>query len=182
MFKKLRKRRAEALSDVESSREGIATGMPLPASIAPGTEIQFHPDLIARFNGHHASLRKLLEIVRAHAMDNKFAEAQKSLQSFRNVLSAHLLEENVKLYTYMAKCLVGDPDSEGLITGMKAEMGRIGTGVMHFLNKYRDAGITPFNKAQFLGELDAIGATLAERMEREETSLYSMYMPPDALA
>lgn len=150
------------------------------SEFAPGTELRYHPDLIARFHGHHASLQKLFGAIKTHATNDEFAEAQKSLQAFRRALTSHLLEENIKLYTYLAKCLAADPGTKGLMASMKTEMGQIGNDVMHFVNEYTNAGLTPFNKHQFLKELDAIGVTLLDRIEREESSLYTLYMPPSS--
>lgn len=158
---------------------GQVPATPVP-NCAPGTEIRYHPDLIARFRGHHASLRKLFDATRNHAENDEFAAALKSLKSFRQVLTTHLLEENINLYTYLSKCLARDPDSKELITGMKSEMGQIGRSVMRFMQEYTNAGITPFNKKRFLDELTEMGKLFADRLEREETSLYTLYMPVDA--
>ncbi|HEX7323990.1 MAG TPA: hemerythrin domain-containing protein [Rhodanobacteraceae bacterium] len=147
---------------------------------APGTEIRFHPDLIQRFDGHHAALRKLFNAIQTEATRNDFAGAVASMQAFRRVLMTHLLEENVKLYTYLRKCLVNDTGSAELVRGMKTEMGEIGTRVMQFLNTYIASGITATTKSAFLADLATIGTALSDRLEREETALYTLYMPPDA--
>lgn len=151
---------------------------PVPARYAPGTEITYHPDLIPRFKGHHASLLKLFKAIHTCASNDDFANAQKALRQFRNVLGEHLLEENIKLYTYIAKCVAEDAHSSELMSNMKAEMGETGTVVMRFVRHYGEYGIVADTKRKFLEELDVIGAALVDRIEREENSLYTMYLPP----
>lgn len=184
MFKNLFKKQAyEPLQQDSQAEQSAPAERPVTfvsTAVAPGTEIRYHPDLITRLQGHHIALLKLFGAVKTHAMNDEFADALKSMQSFRQALTTHLLEENVKLYTYLAKCLDADPDNRDLMMDMKSEMGKIGTVVMRFLNQYTNSGITPFNKKQFLEKLDEIGPALVDRIEREESSLYTMYMPPEA--
>lgn len=152
------------------------------ASYAPGTGIPYHPELMQQFAGHHASLRKLFAAIESDAERDNFKGAAASLEAFRRVLMAHLLEENLKLYTYLRKCLINDDASAHIVRDMKKEMGAIGTQVMAFLDGYINTGITSANKHQFLADLTAVGAALADRLEREETTLYTLYMPPEAYA
>ncbi|HET7267733.1 MAG TPA: hemerythrin domain-containing protein [Oleiagrimonas sp.] len=160
----------------------METVEPVSPGVAPGTRITYHPDLINRFHAHHVALQKEFKSIRAHAADNEFAAAQKSLQAFRRTLTSHLLEENIKLYTYLGRCLDNDPVNKDLMASMKSEMGQIGNQVMRFVNEYVNAGITPFNKKQFVAELDAIGVILLDRIDREESSLYALYMPPETFS
>lgn len=153
-----------------------------PLAHAPGTGIPYHPELMQEFAGHHASLRKLFAAITDSANRNDFSGTVATMEAFRRVLMTHLLEENLKLYTYLRKCLINDAASAQLVTGMKKEMGGIGTQVMDFLNAYIESGVTSANKEQFLASLAAIGTALADRLQREETSLYTLYMPPDAFA
>lgn len=163
-----------------ASEGSPATTSRVALHYAPGTEIGYHPDLIPRFQKTHQALQKLYASIKGSAEDNDFVAAQKSIDAFRKTLTGHLLEENVKLYTYLARCLAADPDNKDLIGSMKSEMGQIGTTVMAFIKQYTASGITPFNKRQFLEGWESIGAVLTDRIDREETSLYTMYLPPSA--
>lgn len=174
MFKKLFGRAGK-----ENLPARNTTEMPV-TQFAPGTEISYHPDLIKQFKAHHASLLKLFGTLTESVQKNDFVDAVKTLQTFRRVLSSHLLEENVKLYTYLSKCVAGDGNSSELITDMKAEMGEVGSIVMRFTRHYGEFGITSTNKLKFLEELEGIGAILMDRIQREEESLYTMYLPPAA--
>lgn len=169
----------------KGNRQAVAN-TPIPvmlaatASVAPDSEVSYHADLIERFTGHHVALRKVFATLRGHTAADRFKEAEKSLQTFRHAFTGHLLEENVKLYTYLTKCLAADEGSLEVMLDMRAEMMRIGKSVMGFVGCYVAIGINADNKRRFLVELDAVGEVLVERMEREEDSLYTMYMPPEA--
>lgn len=65
---------------------------------------------------------------------------------------------------------------------MKREMGQIGRVVRDFIRHYREHGVNDDNIVKFTGELEGIGETLTDRIEREETSLYTLYMPPENFA
>lgn len=160
----------------QSSAAGAAN------TFAPGTGIPYHPELMRQFAGHHATLRKLFAAIDADASRDDFAGAAASMDAFRRVLMTHLLEENLKLYTYLRKCLVNDDASAQIVRDMKREMSSIGTQVMAFLNGYLENGITPANKSQFLTDLAAVGDALTDRLQREESTLYTLYMPPEAFA
>ncbi len=56
-------------------------------------------------------------------------------------------------------------------------MQQIGKVVTAFLRKYNHSDFTPDLHATFGGELDAIGAALAGRIQREEETLYRLYLP-----
>ena len=147
---------------------------------APDSKIAYHPDLIQRLENHHASLLKLFGLIKTQTEEGNLAGTHSSLQTFRQILTSHLLEENVKLYTYLTKCLCNDDDSKALMLSMKSQMGSIGSVVMRFLNGYINKGVTRDNKDQFLKELDEIGVALVQRIENEEKTLYTMYMPPQS--
>lgn len=155
-----------------------AVPTPLPDA-APGSSIQYHADLIPRFKDQHANLQKSFQAIRSQAQNSDFADVRKSLQAFKQALTAHLLEENIKLYTYLSRCVANDTDSKELMLNLKSEMERVGTAMTRILNKYMDAA-TPPDRQAFLDDLDEVGSMLFNRIEREEASLYEMYVPPEA--
>lgn len=146
---------------------------------APGSSIQYHADLIPRFKNQHADLQKSFQAIRAHAQNGDLVDAKKSLLTFKQALTAHLLEENIKLYTYLSRCVANNTDSKELMLNLKSEMERIGTAMGRILNKYMDAA-TPPDRQTLLDDLDEVGTMLFNRIQREETSLYELYVPPDA--
>lgn len=149
------------------------------AATAPGSRIQHHPDMIQRFQEQHATLQKAFSGIKSRAKDDDFAGMRKSLQAFKQNLTAHLLEENIKLYTYLSRCLANDPGSKELMLNMKAEMERIGTTMTRIINKYANMEAAPADKQQLLDDLDEVDTMLLHRIEQEESSLYAMYLPPE---
>lgn len=149
---------------------------------APGTEITFDPRLIERFKGHHRTLLKLFEDIDNAAGQYDFNKLADLLGRFKRVLQEHLLEENLKLYTYMQACMRNDPDNAEIMRDMKAEMGRIGRDVNRFIGTWTHQVIDASNIQDFQRELKGIGEVLADRIEREEHTLYPLYMRPEQYA
>lgn len=146
---------------------------------APGTRLSYDPALIDRFKGQHHSLLKLFEKVQ-HATEARDFEALKyHLEQFKRVLQEHLLEENLRLYAYLTKCLESEPENYRLMRDMKSEMLGIGRQVNEFISHYTKGGIDHGNIAEFERRLNEIGGILTVRIRREEESLYTLYMPPD---
>lgn len=149
---------------------------------APGTEISYSAGLIPHFLDTHKELAALIAQLHDSAAAGRYADAEKTLHRFKSVLYAHLLEENVRLYTYLSYCVKGDADGTELMGDMRLEMGRIGRDVTRFIKAYTETGISAGNVAAFLQQLDAIIEKLRDRLQREENSLYTLYQPPSSFA
>jgi hypothetical protein len=147
---------------------------------APGTEISYDSKLITRFKGHHVSLLKLFTSIKQRAEAGDFAQTLETIETFKNVLQQHLLEENIRFYTYLKMCLQKDEENSRLMNSMKSEMEGIGRVVTRFISHYLEFGIDEGNVKKFLTELQAIGAALQDRIAREENSLYTLYHAPAA--
>ncbi len=154
----------------------------VPRDAAPGTAITHKPELLAHFRGQHVWLQKTLEVIETDAMAGDFGYAQRALKSFRRTLTTHLLEEHVKVYTYVAKCVGDDDGAKCSMLALKSEMDAAATTAMRFANTYAQTPPTPFNQQQFLTELEAVRTALADRIDWEEGSLYGLYLPPQAYA
>lgn len=149
--------------------------------VAPGTEIHYDDKLIGHFLGHHRALVDLIIKIRDSAQASRFEETGKYVNKFRLLLNEHLLEENLRLYTYLSYCLKGDPEGAELMRDMRREMGDIGRRVASFIKHHSEFGINEENKAKFLNELKQIVEALNDRLAREERSLYTMYLPPQTI-
>ncbi len=149
-----------------------------PTETAPGTQIHYDADLITRFKGHHGVLVDLISKVRGNATAGNYEGTAKSVRKFKLMLNEHLLEENLRLYTYLSYCLKKDPEGSELMTDMRKEMAEIGRKVTRFIRHYEEHGVDSRNAAKFVEELDGIAEALADRIAREERSLYTLYMPP----
>lgn len=146
---------------------------------APGTRLSYDPTLIERFKGHHRSLLKLFGDVQRATEARDFDRLTADLERFKRVLQEHLLEENLRLYAYLTKCLESEPENDQLMRDMKSEMIEIGRKVNEFISHYTSNGIGYENVHDFERQLKEIGEILTIRIQREEESLYTLYMPPD---
>lgn len=150
----------------------------LPKEFAPSTRISYDPQLIENFKEDHAALFNLYGTITSQAESGEYQALSQTLKSFQSALQGHLLEENLRLYTYLSKCLREDSESSELMQDMKSEMGQIGRGVMRFIKHYNEFGVDDGNVDKFRRELTEIGAALKDRTQREESSLYTLYLPP----
>jgi hypothetical protein len=151
-----------------------------PRQYAPGTQIAFDPQLITRFKGHHAALLKLFNQIKQSAQAGDYVRTLEATATFKNVLQQHLLEENIRFYTYLRICLQKDEENARLMHTMKSEMEGIGRVVGRFISHYLEFGINEGNIKKFMTDLQGIGAALEDRIGREESSLYTLYQPPDS--
>jgi len=148
------------------------------SDLAPGTQIHYEPGLVERFKGHHAALVDLTVRIRASVKAGDFAAAARYVHKFKLLLNEHLLEENLRLYTYLTHCLVNNEEGSALMAEMRREMGGIGRAVAQFIRHHEEHGIDATNATKFLADFEKMVLILADRIEREERSLYTMYLPP----
>lgn len=146
---------------------------------APGTELPYDGGLIANFKADHLVLFKHFDAMVDAANKADLATAAKRLHQVSTTLHDHLLKENVRLYAYLAHCVIDETDKD-LVAEMRREMSRIGRTVMHFIRHWTDFPVAAETVADFLREAADVRSALANRMQREETSLYTLYLPPSA--
>lgn len=154
------------------------TTKPAQQQVAPGTQLRYDVGLIDHFISHHRALVDLITKIKSSVQTSRFDDTTKFVHKFKLLLNEHLLEENLRLYTYLSHCLKGDPEGSELMHEMRQEMGDIGRKVSSFIKHYSEFGVDGQNAAKFLTELDQITSVLGDRVAREERSLYTMYLPP----
>lgn len=135
----------------------------------------YSPQLIPRLCHDH---RKLL--ARYHGLLDLLAcgddpALPRELDLFKASFDAHVAQENLRFYAEIEARLQGQAKALKQIQDFQREMDRIGRVLLAFLARYRDAGVTPVNRAAFEAELRQVGALLAQRIEREESELYPLY-------
>ena len=160
--------------------ENSATNAAQPSSqynTAPGTEIRYAPDLIDSLRGDHQQLLALYGKIQEAFEGKDYPSVSEQLEAFKNELQSHLLTENVRLYIYLDRCLAHDTTNSELIRGFRREMDDIAKVAMKFLNKYSAIGVDEDLATHFAGDFATIGKVLGERIKKEETILYPLYMP-----
>lgn len=153
---------------------------PTPAAtgaVAPGTAIHYHPELIGKLKQDHQALLALFGSIQAAFAAGRLQEVVGHLDAFRTGIQSHLLIENVRLYIYLEHQLAGDEASHQLIHDFRHEMDGIGKAVVGFLAKYKDLSVDTNLVASFGRDLEAVGKVLVDRIQREEATLYPLYLP-----
>lgn len=149
---------------------------------APGTRVSYDPKLIGHFESHHKVLLDLFGKMMAAADAKDYNGIRVHMERFRKNLNAHLLEERVKLYSYLGGLLASDAQNNQVMMSMRKEMSDIGTEVFRFIEHYTENGVDENSLAAFKQRLGEIGNILIDRIGREERVLYRLYTaPPDAV-
>ena len=71
----------------------------------------------------------------------------------------------------------GDADSTALVRSFRREMNAIARGVVDFVKKYQLSTFDQQAREEFTEDYKTVYGLLAQRIEREEASLYPLYMP-----
>lgn len=144
---------------------------------APGTEIRYSPTLIEELQQDHQQLLGVYMAIKASFDDGDYVAVSEKLNEFRTGLQGHLLTENVRLYIYLDRMLGRDEMNAELIHNFRREMDGIGKVALNFLKKYDMIGVDKELAPAFAKDFAAIGAVLTERIKKEESVLYPLYMP-----
>ncbi len=143
---------------------------------APGTTITYDPHLIEKLKSDHKTLLSMYGTVAEAAAKGEVSRIDSLLRGFKVALQDHLLLENIRLYVYLTHHLADDDTNSEIINDFRREMSRIGRTVMDFLRRYTDNPIPGTEVNEFRHELELIGEVLTARIEREESSLYPLYL------
>lgn len=150
--------------------------------VAPGTQLHYDSRLIGRLRQHHNALLDLATRVGETAQAGKFDETRKCVHKFRSLLNEHLLEKNLRLYTYLSCCLKADPAGLELTRDVRRETNGIARKVTAFVAQCTEGGLDEENRVALLEELAQLKGVLSDSFAREERFLYPMYQPPQAYA
>jgi hypothetical protein len=83
----------------------------------------------------------------------------------------------VRFYNYVENAMQGDAESTALVRSFRREMNAIARGVVDFVKKYQLSAFDLQMRQEFLADYQTVYGLLAQRIEREESSLYPLYMP-----
>ncbi len=145
--------------------------------VAPGTQIHYLDNLIADLQKDHRVLLAIFKNIQLAFKEEKYNKVTEHLKQFRRKITDHLLAENVQLYIYLTHEFSQDEVTSELVKEFRHEMNDISKVVMAFLSKYETIGVDKHLAKSFARDLAAIGTALVERIEREEHTLYPLYMP-----
>ncbi|WP_303908934.1 hemerythrin domain-containing protein [Thiohalomonas denitrificans] len=144
---------------------------------APGTGIRYSPELIEEFKNDHERFFALHRAIVATHQREDFFPIPSLMSEFEAALTGHLLIERVRLYAYMDAYFSVDQKTREMLRNYRTEMDRIGDSVMQLFRKYRNIDTEVALRQSFGRDFEELGKVLAERMQREESILYPLYMP-----
>ena len=136
--------------------------------------ISYDPTLIERLKGDHEDLVALYQRIGTLLEAGQFGDIRSELVNFKTRFEAHILTENVRFYVYLEQHLPDAHDMD-LMRDFRREMNTIARGVVDFVKKYQFAAFDTAVREQFVNDYSAVGALLAQRIEREESNLYPLY-------
>jgi len=147
--------------------------------IKPSVEkgVGYHPNLVENLKSDHQALFTIYGAMVALVNQGKYAELTPKLQEFKMALQAHVLVENVQFYVYLQNKLQDDPMNLEFIKDVRKEMNGIARAVVNFSKKYETIEFTNEVKQTFSDDLNEIGTVLTQRVEMEESQLYTLYTP-----
>lgn len=167
----------KAQKELPSATQPVAAPIQPTQVTAPGTNIRYSPELVSHLEADHRHLLQIFTAIGTAFSASDLPATVKHLEEFRGAIQAHLLTENVRLYIYLEHALAQDAESHALIHEFRLEMADIGKAVLGFLGKYRELAAQPNLAQSFGNDLSAVGKVLVERIHREESTLYPLYLP-----
>lgn len=157
--------------------DGRAQASAAQPGTAPGTGIRYSPTLIDELKNDHRQLLATYMVIKAAFDRGDYVTVSAKLNEFRLGLQGHLLTENVRFYIYLDRVHGHDEMNSDLIRGFRKEMDGIGRAALNFLKKYEMIGVDKELAGAFAKDFAEIGTVLGERIEREESTLYPLYVP-----
>ena len=126
-------------------------------------------------NDHQDLLNRYVEIGTV-VEQNKYAQAVENINTFREELTRHLAQENVKFYAYCEQNFLESSYEYNTIKNYRKEMNLIAHTVVKFLKHWSNVQVLDASSADhFLQEYQEIAAALAKRIADEERELYVLY-------
>ncbi len=175
------KRREKTESVAAAAPSPIGVEGATPAGHAPqpprtGNGIAYDPTLIDKLKDDHAALFALHRTLFESVAANRFDAIPDDLLLFRRAFQTHLLVESVRFYIYLEKLLVANPDELAYARSLKHEMNGIAKTVGSFIETWSTRPPTAQTARTFVEQLNAIGQAFAQRVEVEESTLYTLYV------
>lgn len=143
----------------------------------PAAGIAYDASLVANLKEDHRELVRIYTAIKTAVAENRFGDVRDLLADFKLTFQTHIAVENVRFYVYVQQHAALDADTSNFIADVRKEMNGIARAVMKFVDTYMAAPPSPVTATGFNSELDQIGSVLVQRVQLEESRLYSLYQP-----
>ncbi len=164
-----------------SRKSGIHAQPPAISEVvyAPNTNIPYRPDLIDGLQDDHQQLGRSFGELVAAVDDGKPREVRAALDEFEGLLYDHLLREKTSFYIYIRGIYADNESMLELVNYFSREMDSIQREIIRFFRRHKHSALSPQELQVMKKELDGLGAALTDRIQREESQLYPLYLQPD---
>lgn len=160
--------------DKQDSRHATHNSHARIDTAARARGISYDASLIERLKNDHEDLVALYQKIGSLLESGKYGDIRSELVNFKTRFEAHILTENVRFYVYLEQQLQDSHNIE-LMRDFRREMNTIARGVVEFVKKYQFTAFDAGLREQFAQDYRTVGGLLAQRIEREESSLYPLY-------
>ena len=137
--------------------------------------IRFRPELVEKLINEHREIVVIYREMKDLFDTKDYGRIGTKVNEFKRKLQGHVIVENVQFYTYLENKLRDDPTNLEFIRDVRKEMNGIAHAVVQFARKYEKVGFSDQVIEEFSKELAGIGDVLTQRVEMEESQLYSLY-------
>ena len=159
----------------ESEQSPRTLALETSAAVRGPRAIAYDAALVPSLKRDHGDLVKLFTEIGNRAADRSYGDIPAMLITFKTHFEGHLIAENVRFYNYVENLMQDDPENLLLIRSFRREMNTIARGVVDFVKKYQINYFDQRTHEAFLADYRVVGGLLAQRIEREEASLYPLY-------
>lgn len=149
------------------------------AGKAAEPEVAYDPGLVTALTMQHRSLTTLLVKATSVAQQRQFGEVNSILTRFKLELDEHLKREHQEFFPYLNAHLRGE-DAKDVLREARANSLYIERAVESFLNHYTGYPVGERTALRFGMELSGVIEEFCERLEKEEATIYTLYLPPEA--
>ena len=139
--------------------------------------ISYSAELIPSLLNDHQQLVEMYGRIGTLIPQGNFTEIQSLLGVLKNEFNRHIMQENVSFYCYIEQQFAQDENHLETIKEYRKEMNGISHAFIKFIKKWQAENISLDNLTEFQTEYNAIGDVLAQRINREENELYTLYQP-----
>ncbi len=137
--------------------------------------IRFRPELVEKLINEHREIVAIYREMKELFDTKDYGRIGIKVNEFKRKLQGHVIVENVQFYTYLENKLRNDPTNLEFIRDVRKEMNGIAHAVVQFARKYEKVGFNDKIVEEFAKDLEEIGDVLTQRVEMEESQLYSLY-------
>jgi hypothetical protein len=161
-------RKAKEIPDPEPA----APEAPAPRVVA------YDPALVAVLIDEHHAMLLLLDKAKNSVQARRYDDVKGVLDKLRADLALHIRRETDELHPYLTSHIRSE-DRLATLKDMHAGMLRTERALEGFLKHYGGYPVTERNAATFYKEIDGVSSEFARWTQKEESSVYSLYGPPE---